>query len=160
MTTYEHAAPVEAIAGQAIRDVPDHARLGDVRVTAVFKEKASKSHGRLVLGTTKLVTGLNAWLANDGDPFFVLEVAEDTWVKLTDPQKKALVDHLLCRCTVDHDDDGAPVLALRAPDVSEFAAIIDRHGFWKSDVAKFGSAIAEQLSLAIDDAARFDDNLG
>jgi hypothetical protein len=39
--------------------------------------------------------------------------------------------------------------------LEEFADVIKRHGFWRSEVAVFSDVVAEQMSLALDEATRF-----
>lgn len=167
-TTYRRAHDVETIAAELIESVEDHKPLAEAQLVCVWRDKASKSKGKTVLAKARKISGLQAFIANAAaglvdvdanEPFFVLEVAEDTWVLLDDNQRRALVDHELCHMVVGEDDDGEPVLALRGHDLEEFAAVVERHGFWKSDVARFGAEVAEQLTLAISDAATFTDDL-
>ena len=161
MTTYAHAPEVADIAADLIRTVEQHKPLADVRIEYVWRDKASKSKGRTTLATARRIGGLNAFLLNGEDgPLYCIEVAADTWGKLTDPQRRALVDHEMCHFHVDEDPEGVPVLSMRGHDLEEFAAIVERHGMWKSDVASFGSVIAEQLAFAVEEAATFLDEIG
>ncbi|HEY7030075.1 MAG TPA: putative metallopeptidase [Thermomicrobiales bacterium] len=156
MTTFTGAAEVEKIATDLIRKVPQHKPLADVRVEYVFRAEATRSKGKLVLGKARLVSGLNAFLAGQIDgAFFVVEVARNTWDRLTPSQRRALVDHELMHFIVDEDADGNYRLALRGHDLEEFADVIKRHGFWRSEVAVFSDVVAEQMSLALDEATRF-----
>lgn len=161
MPTYEFAQEVKAIAAVLIRDVEQHKPLADARIEYVWRDKASKSNGRVVLGKARKVSGLNAFLIQEGEAedLFVVEIAADTWGRLELPQRRALVDHELCHLRVDHDDDGMPVLSMRGHDLEEFACIVERYGLWKSDVAAFGTVVAEQLVLAIEEASQFVDEL-
>lgn len=68
------------------------------------------------------------------------------WNLLTDSQRRALVDHELCHCGVKDPGADEPEWTLRAHDIEEFKAVIERHGFWKSDVREFSEA-AHQLKL-------------
>lgn len=168
MPDYTRATQVADIANGLIEKVDDHKPLNGVHIEFVWREKAPKSKGRLVLARARKVSGLNAFLANvsagvpdrlANDDFFVVEVAVDTWERLTEDQRVALVDHELCHLHVDKDGDGSAVLSLRGHDLEEFAAIVERHGLWASDVATFGSAVAEQLALAVDEVSQFLGNL-
>lgn len=163
MTDYRPAPEVESIGRNLIRDVEDHKSLDAVRVDFIYRDKASKSNGRTVLAKARKVSGLNAFLANAEmvqRDFFVIEVAEDTWDQLDEHQQKALVDHELMHCHVEFDEAGTPQLAIRGHDMEEFRAIIERHGLWLSSTAEFGSAVAEQLAMAVDEVTRFVEGLG
>lgn len=156
MPEYSPAPDAERIAQKLIAD--HHTHLTDVRVEFVFRDKASKSNGKVVLGKARKISGLNAFLARDpdatyGEDFFVIELAEDEWLEMPASKRRALVDHELCHCTIDFDEDkGIVTLGLRAHDVEEFKEIVDRHGLWKDDLAEFAKAAKEQLELSLDDA--------
>lgn len=154
--TYTAAPEVAHIAGDLIATVDDHAELAGVDIVYVWRDKAAKSKGRTVLGKARKVSGLNALLARDlGDdaPLFVIEVAQDEWIDLTTKQRYALVDHELSHLRVKIGDDGERDLSIGGHDVEEFRSVIDRHGFWKSDVADFAVSVSEQMRLAIDGLA-------
>jgi predicted metallopeptidase len=157
MSAYVFATEVAKVGADLIKKVPTHKPLAEVRVEYVFKPEASRSRGKLVLGKAKLVTGLNAFLAGDGsnDPFFVVEVAKNTWDRLTVEQRRALVDHELCHFVVTDDGAGAVRLSIRGHDLEEFAEVVERQGFWRSEIAAFGSTVAEQMTLALEEAATF-----
>ena len=153
MTRYTPAPDVASIAGDLIATVDDHGDLAGVDIVYCWRDKASKSKGRTVLGTARKVTGLNAFLARDqqdDEPLFVIEIAQDEWLDLTTKQRYALVDHELSHLRVKIGDDGERDLTIRGHDVEEFRAVIDRHGFWKADVADFAVSVSEQMRLAID----------
>lgn len=164
MTLYREAHEVARIAKDLIAKVPEHKALADVLVMYVFRSEATKSRGKLVLGKARMVSGLNAFLIQDEDPdagsLFVVEIAEDTWNRMTEPQRRALVDHELCHFEVEPGDGENPAaMKMKGHDLEEFAGVVERHGFWRSDIATFGSKMAEQMSLAIDAAVSFTDRL-
>lgn len=169
MAEYSQAPEVETIARNLIRDVEMHKSLDGVRIDFIFRDKAAKSKGRTVLAKARKVSGINAYLANASagvvddaanDDMFVIEVAQDAWERLDPGQRRALVDHELCHCKVDLDDDGEPKLSIRGHDLEEFGCIIERHGLWSSNVANFGSQVAEQLALAVEEVTSFVESLG
>lgn len=166
MSMWRKAPDVRAIAEDLIASVPEHEALIYARMEYLFIDKAPKSRGRLVLGRARRVGGLNSVLANltkyesevcqDPIPFFVIEISEDTWRGLDDAGRRALVDHELCHCRIELDealDDY--VLSTRPHDLEEFAGIIRRHGLWYSAAEEMGSAVMEQLALAIDSVETF-----
>lgn len=150
MTDYRPASEVARIATKLIAD--HHIDLCDVRIEYVFRDEAAKKNGKVVFGTARKVSGLNAFLATgevdeagiqhgDAD-FYVIEIAEDEWQELTQAQRIALVDHELCHCQVEWDDDGAPTLKMRPHDLEEFREIVDRHGLWEPGVTHMAAAMA------------------
>jgi predicted metallopeptidase len=152
MTDYEWAPDVETIAKDIIATVEDHAHLAQAVVLYVFRDKATRSRGRAVLGKARKLAGLTKFLVHDEDdlPLFVVEISKDTWEDLTEEQRRALVDHELCHLVVDTDDDGTLVARTRGHDLEEFIGVVDRHGLWKADVMAMGTAAAakvEQLTL-------------
>lgn len=154
MTEYFAAPDAEQIAQDLIGK--HHTHLADIRVEFVFRDKASKSNGKIVLGKARKVTGLNAFVARrtedgedtGGEEFFVIELAHDEWRSMSLRQKRALVDHELMHCTITFDEDTNEIkLGMRAHDIEEFADIVARHGVWKDDLAEFAAATKEQLDL-------------
>jgi hypothetical protein len=162
------APEVAEIANDVIAKVERHHRLALCRIEYVFIDKAPRSKGRLVLGRARRMGGLAAFIAGrttpeaftDPVPLFVIEISHNTWERLTDPQRRALVDHELCHCLCELDDDGEPVLSTKGHDFEEFREIIERHGMWNSGTTELGSIIAEQLAFAIDSVTTFVEGLG
>jgi len=104
--------------------------------------------GRLTLGKCKKATDLDRELA----PFdFVILLNRDFWQnpRVTDVQRRALLDHELCHAAVAYDenrepkvdDRGRTVFRTRKHDLEEFREIVERHGCWKSDVEDFARSI-------------------
>jgi len=99
-------------------------------IAVVFREKASKAGGQVVLGSSKKVQPLMNALAG-ADYKFILEVAQDEWLDLTSKQQEALLDHLLCACVVEEDPKSGNVkYMVRKPDVMAFRDNIERYGMW------------------------------
>lgn len=154
MPEYSSAPDAEKIAERLIAD--HHRHLIDTRVEFVFRDKASKKNGKVVLGTARKTTGLNAFLARrtadgedtGGEEFFVIELAKDEWDEMPPSKRRAAVDHELCHCSIEYDEEkGIVTLGIRAHDVEEFAEVVERHGLWKDDLADFAKAVKEQLDL-------------
>lgn len=150
-TFWEPAPEVATIAVRLIGD--HHLHLAGVPIVYVFRSVAATSHGRVVLGKARRVTGLNAFLValasgelDDVDDleetdhtFFVMEIARDHWEPATDLQRKALVDHELCHFDVD---DETRALRIRGHDLEEFRAVVARHGLWREDLEAFAGVCA------------------
>ncbi len=124
-----------------------HKHLEGEAITYVFRSQHAEAKGKVVLGMTKKITGLNAYLALRRDlgltseeddapaPFYCIEFAWDMWIRMDGKQRIALVDHELSHITPD---------GLRGHDIEEFSAIARRHGAWKQDLADFKAAINEK----------------
>lgn len=164
-TKYRPAPEVGDIARQLISSVSMHRDLTKVHIEYVFRDEATHSKGRIVLGRARKITGLNAFLRSpskgrkfaEPDAFFLIEIAHDCWEAMEPDQRRALVDHELCHCVVNLDETTAEVIGLgiRGHDVEEFSCIIDRHGLWGSGLARMGSTVAQQLVLAVDEVSEF-----
>lgn len=138
-----------------------HEPLVDAAFEYVFIKEAPKSRGREILGRARRISGLQAWLSHPElsrkktfqipTDYFVIEISHNTWLRLDDSQKVALVDHELSHCAVDWDAaTGLIKLRIRHHDVEEFVGVISRNGLWKEDVQQLGIVSSEQLSLALD----------
>lgn len=158
---YKPAPEVAEIARQLITRVTQHQELVNATILYLFRSEAATSRGRTILGRARKVTGLNAWLSHpdliprpgcftEPGEFFIIEIAHDTWARLDDSQRVALVDHELSHCAVGYTEDGRMQLAMRHHDVEEFLGVLNRNGLWKEDVQQLGIVASEQLSLALD----------
>lgn len=165
--TFRPAAAVERLAEKLI---PEHHHwLEDVRIEYVFRSETKKSKGREIWGEARKISGLNAYLSQPGEPteaasgdvdHFVIEISEPVWAILDAGQRKALIDHELCHCTTEVDEEkGELTLKLRSHDIEEFKAVVDRHGVWRTDIAEFAAALPERqrnIEDALTDADDFD----
>lgn len=157
---YEPASEAAKIAKGVIKD--HHRHLTEVRIEWVFRDKHQTSNGKEVWAKTRKVAGLHAWLSNEsraldaapGEPFFVVELAKDIWGVLDKSQREALVDHELCKCLAEFNDDGDVALKVKPHDLEEFRAVVERRGLWRPDVTEFlrSAKAAGQLDL-LDQAA-------
>lgn len=104
--------------------------------------------GHVKLGQCKKTSDLDREL----HPFdFVILLNAEWWQdgRVTDDQRRALLDHELCHATVKLDEDGEPardaldrvVYRLRKHDIEEFTEIVARHGTYKRDLERFASAL-------------------
>jgi hypothetical protein len=100
-------------------------------IAIVFREKAGKSGGQAVLGTSRKVAPLVNALS-DKTYRFVLELAADVWQnELTAKQREALLDHLLCMCRCEEDPkSGEAKYSVAKPDFSAFRENLERYGMW------------------------------
>lgn len=109
---------------------PDLAIICD-EIVAVFREKAGKAGGQVVLGNSKKVAAL-ANALSETEFKFVLELAADQWEhELTSKQQEALLDHLLTACRCEEDPkSGEFKITVAKPDIMAFSENIERYGMW------------------------------
>lgn len=107
---------------------PDLALVVD-EIAVVIREKAAQRGGRAVLGKSAKASPLIGVLG-DTDYKFVLELAGDEWQNLSNRERTALLDHLLCACRAD-EEDGEIKYSLAPPDVYFYWDEFDRWGDWR-----------------------------
>ena len=109
---------------------PDLALVVD-EIVVVFREKAGKSGGQVILGSSKKVQAL-ANALNNTSYKFVMEVAADQWEhELGSKQREALIDHLLTACRCEEDPKtGNLKCTVAKPDIMAFRENIERYGMW------------------------------
>ena len=142
-TKYTSAPDVKAIAEELIPKY--HPHLENVRIEYVLSDKTPKQGGKEVWGFVRKVTNLPAFLASkpneqkagDFSPFFVMVISEPVWLNLFPDKRTALVDHELCHCGVEVDDEGNLKLTMIPHDLEEFTRIVDRYGLWYESVRDF-----------------------
>ena len=124
---------------------PDLALVVD-EIVLVFREKAGKTGGQVVLGTSKKVAPIANAIGNT-DFKFVIELAADQWdQELTSRQKEALLDHLLtsCRCEEDPKSGNLKCTVAR-PDIMAFRENVERYGMWFPVEEPEGPSPVEQM---------------
>lgn len=127
-------------------------------IAVIFKEKASKSGGVVVLGKSRKAPSLME-LLGEQDYKFIIELAADEWVNLTDTQRKALLDHCLYACKVSYDEKTGNIkYSLRSPDFSFYKEEIQRWGVWQ-DISTDDDE-AQQAAATIEDLLRENDISG
>jgi hypothetical protein len=102
---------------------------GDIAV--LFRTKASKKGGQVILGSSKKAPAILDVLGKDTYKF-ILEIASDEWTLLSNTQQGALIDHLLCACRVDEDPkSGEAKFSIAPPDVQFYWGELERNGDWR-----------------------------
>lgn len=109
---------------------PDLALVSN-EIVVVFREKAGKSGGKVILGTPRKATALANALANE-DYKFILELGANVWEHdLTSKQREALLDHLLTACRCEEDPKTGDVkCSVAKPDIAAFRENLERYGMW------------------------------
>ena len=126
--------------------VKHHEHLHDAEISYLMTKKPMNRGGKLILGKAKLSKGLLGFYSRAD---FIIIIQAEAWDKADLPTRQALVDHELCHCTYEPEEDGSKTWALRGHDVEEFTDIIDRHGLWHDDLKLFGRAVGRQLELGL-----------
>jgi len=103
------------------------------QIAVIFKAKATKSGDAVVLGKSKKAPTVMSLLGTQ-DWKFIIEIADDEWGSLNNKQKVALIDHHLCACRVELDEQngGVKKCFIQPADVSFYEDEVRRHGFWRS----------------------------
>jgi hypothetical protein len=104
--------------------------------------------GRVTLGKCKKASDLDRELAAYD---FVILLRKSFWLdpRVSDAQRRALLDHELCHAALKYDDAGAPVedergrlvYRTRKHDIEEFTDIVTRYGTWTADLERFAFAL-------------------
>jgi len=103
------------------------------QIAVIFREKASKVGGCIVLGKHKKAP-LLVNILGDVDYTFIIELAADEWHSLNTMQREALIDHHLCGCRVDiNPKTGDPKFYIAPPDYVGYRGEIERHGLWRPE---------------------------
>lgn len=138
---------VRDIVKELITNYHPHLAMSLDEIAVVFREKASKVGGQVVLGKSRKATILLGVLG-DVDYKFIIELAADEWSHLDPAQQRALLDHHLCACRVDEDSKtGNLKFYIAPPDFVGYRGEIERHGIWRPDPSANtpGASPIEQL---------------
>lgn len=124
-----------------------HTDLKDIPLECVFIDKASGDE----MGKLHIKGKLDAYLyfqsreeLGSGEQFLVIEIAKDVWQLLDEPQRDALIDHLLCHCELDAS---TMKLSKCEPDIQEFNEVAARRGKWNSSIKDFARSLTGKLPL-------------
>ena len=116
-----------------------HPSLIEARVAFVFRDKASKSGNKMILGkASKISDKLKVHLDYD----FLIWLAEEEYSEMLPEQRRALIDHALSHCSfVDQ------IPEMRHHDIEEFKGIIERYGFWNISLLEIKPALTNALQM-------------
>lgn len=136
---------IPSIAQSLMGNHPDLVLVED-EIAFIFREKASKRGGKVILGNAKKAPALVGVLG-DTDYKFILEVAFDEWQSLNTKQKTGLIDHLLCACRVEENaNTGDMKCFIAPPDVSFYWDELDRNGDWRPRPTDASEAELQQFT--------------
>lgn len=135
---YDDHPASEEVARKIIKS--SHSHLVEARIVFACRDKAQKKGGKASPGyIKKLSPELKYAFAEkiDGDdlPHFLMVVALEVWNEMAPNQRTAFVDHLLTRIEAKDDETtGDTKWGLRAPEVQEFAEVVERNGKWTPEL--------------------------
>ena len=105
-------------------------------IAVLMRDKAAKGGDGIYLGKSKKAPAVMAILGTRKWEF-IIEIAADQWHRLNNLQRVALLDHHLCACRTEPDDQGGIKRCyIQPPDVSFFKDEVERHGFWRTGHTK------------------------
>lgn len=103
-----------------------HPRLKSKNIVAIFKNPPSYKDGYTVYTNTRKPPQWLRAFAQFAETDFVIEIAETPWEGMTTERRKAMIDHALCACGVDEDEN----CFIAAPEIVEFREVWKRWGAW------------------------------
>jgi hypothetical protein len=137
-TLFEDFETAEELAKGLIKDYHPHLLTANIKY--MCRDKASKKAGLPVAGVVTKNSPKNNFLMGGVD--FVVDIALEVWNNLDPKQRKALVDHLLTRCTGEEDEEtGEMKWGIIPPQVQEFSEVAERHGRWNDGLQELGQAL-------------------
>ena len=105
-------------------------------IVVLFREKATKKGGKVILGASKKAPAILNILS-DVECKFIIELAADEWTTLSDNERNALLDHHLCAFQVEEDPKSGEVKYFIAPpDIGYYYAEYERYGDWRPKQAE------------------------
>ena len=129
-----------------------HEDLYGAKIALAYRKRLKRDKdGILMLGRCVKVGDLQKELS----PFdFVIALNREVWQEsaFDDKKKMAILDHELCHATVSlnkdlertNDEKGRTCYRLRRHDIEEFRSVVEHHGCYKADLAKFAEALLKK----------------
>ena len=136
---------LEDMGKELVQEVHEHLR--EAEISYLLTSKPMSNTGKTLAGKARKVSGILRYYAQSD---FLIIVSNDFWQEAAIPERRALLDHEHCHCSVEYDKDGGRQWILKGHDIEEFTAIVDRRGLWHDELEKFGQAVARQLELPFD----------
>ncbi len=138
-----------------------HDEVSDARIALAWNTSwKPDADGNVTLGKCKKASDLDRELA----PWDFVILLRREWfenISVTNDQRRALIDHELCHCTLKLDKNSEPVedsrgrkvYRMRKHDLEEFSQIVERYGLYKRDLEHFAAALrrSQQRSLLEDE---------
>lgn len=140
---YVAGPEVTELAERVIREYRPELLTAEIRY--VFKDKASKRNGKVVIATARKASSRDNVIystpGNQIDLEFIIQIGADAWMPLSPDQQKAVLHHELRHCGYKENKDGDLVPVIIPHDLEEFSDVIEAHGFYLRDVLDFATKI-------------------
>lgn len=154
----------------------DHAHLAAATIGFLWTNVENRRKGRTVIGTAengqpqgamgkwgraRVVQQTVGWFGSVPD--FIITIDAAWWVKASDAESCALIEHELYHCAQDKDEFGSPkfnqqtgrpVFGMRGHDVEQFIGVVRRYGAGASGVRAMVDAANAGPMIAAADIAR------
>jgi hypothetical protein len=138
-TQYDPAGElVEKIALDLIRQY--HTHLVNAKIAYLYINKDITVRGKKAVATaekcgpkTKALSGYD----------FIVTIVYEKWNQLEDKQKYAILDHELCHCWVeDNDQTGETRFRILPHDFEDFGDVLKRHGLYSEPAKAIGKVVS------------------
>ena len=101
-------------------------------IAVVFKEKATQVGDVVITGKSSKAPAILQTLSEVNWKFILL-LAADQWKEMSDKERLALLDHHLCACRAEENEETQETrYFIQPPDVEFYREEIERHGFWRT----------------------------
>lgn len=95
------------------------------RIAVLFKTGTGQKAGAVSKASPQM------GVLGDKSYIFVIKLMEEDWTNLTDNQRIALIDHLLCACKAEEAPDGSMKFYIEKPTLEYYQDELERNGFWR-----------------------------
>jgi len=129
-----------------------HEEMYGAKIALAYRKRLkSDKDGHLILGRCVKVSDLQ----KEFSPFdFIIVLNKEVWqdTGFDEKKKMALLDHELCHAALaldknhdrKNDEKGRTCYRLRKHDIEEFRSVVEHHGCYKADLAKFAEALLKK----------------
>jgi len=126
-------AEVRMYVDELIREYHDH--LLTAKFGLLFQEHAPKSKGKLQFASVCLFPAKFQAFFPEEEFDYLLTVSCDIWNRAWLEQKRAIIDHELCHCWGEEDEEtGEMAWSVVGHDCEVFSSELIRHGAWHKDL--------------------------
>jgi hypothetical protein len=104
-----------------------HPHLADAKIKCLFRNQVVKrAGGKIIIATAEKCTAKFKFLTKLD---FIISICYLTWRDLSDKQRMAIMDHELCHCIADEDEETGEILYKVIPhDFEDFLSVVEKYG--------------------------------
>jgi hypothetical protein len=143
---YELASAEVVEMGQKIIE-KDHRHLLEANITYLFRDSAWKTggDGRTILGKASKRNEIDKVLSQRKEDFIII-IPKPTWDKMSEDERKCVIDHECCHCGIKLSSGGDKKWFLRKHPIEEFPENLARFSARRDQL---GALIAEPPSAIV-----------